>query len=309
MAVLGDRIRAWQASGVDESFRGRRIHLHLRPGSGGPGREGGEEEEEEEGRPLLLLLHGFPSSSYDFAALIDQLPDVDVLSFDFLGFGLSEKPTDHVYSLLWQADLVEEMVARHGAGRQVLLIAHDMGTSVTTELLARDLAGRLPFALRAVVLFNGSIVLERASLTWVQKLLRSPLGPLAARLSSERLFRRQFASLFSARHPLSERQAADQWALLSAGGGARLGDRLIYYLGERVSFADRWHGAIRDWPGQLGFLWGMQDPVATTDVLAALRELRPSAPVAELAELGHYPQIEAPERVAAGLRAQLSPLL
>ncbi|TFG73035.1 MAG: alpha/beta fold hydrolase, partial [Solirubrobacterales bacterium] len=92
MAILGDPIRAWQASGVDETFRGRRIHLHLRPGSGGPGRRGGEEEE----RPLLLLLHGFPSSSYDFAALIDQLPDVDVLSFDFLGFGLSEKPTDHV---------------------------------------------------------------------------------------------------------------------------------------------------------------------------------------------------------------------
>ena len=150
---------------------------------------------------MLLLLHGFPSSSFDFAALIRCLGDVDALTFDFLGFGLSEKPTDHVYSLLWQADLVEEMVARHAGDRRVLIVAHDMGTSVATEILARDLSGRLSFEPAAAVLFNGSIVLERASLTWVQRLLRSPLGPLAARLGSERLFRRQFACPVLARSP------------------------------------------------------------------------------------------------------------
>jgi pimeloyl-ACP methyl ester carboxylesterase len=295
------RVAAWRRSGIDESFRGRRIHVHLRPGR--------NREETEGPRPLLLLLHGFPSSSFDFAPLLDRLADLDALTFDFLGFGLSDKPADHVYSLLWQADLVEEMVGRHGRDRRVLIAAHDMGTSVATEIHARDLAGRLSFEPAAVLLFNGSIVLERASLTWVQRLLRSPVGPLAAQLGSERLFRRQFGALFSPGHPLSEQEAADQWELISAAGGSRLGDRLIYYLGERVAFADRWHGAIRSWPGRLGFLWGMRDPVATTEVLEALRAMRPQATVTELADLGHYPQIEAPERVAAALRAQLSPLL
>ena len=301
MADLGPRVTAWQQAGFEESFRGRRIHVHLRRDRSGGGGHGAP--------PMLVLLHGFPSSSFDFAALIDCLGDLDALTFDFLGFGLSEKPTDHVYSLLWQADLVEEMVARHGGDRRVLIVAHDMGTSVATEILARDLVGRLSFEPAAAVLFNGSIVLERASLTWVQRLLRSPLGPLAARLGSERLFRRQFAALFSTANPLSEEEAADQWALISAAGGSRIGDRLIYYLGERVAFADRWHGAIRSWPGPLGLLWGMRDPVATTEVLEALRAMRPQAPVTELAELGHYPQIEAPERVAAAVRAELSPLL
>ncbi len=257
MAGLGPRVTAWRQAGFEDSFRGRRIHVQLRTE-----RSGGEGDGP---RPMLLLLHGFPSSSFDFAALIDCLGDVDALTFDFLGFGLSEKPADHVYSLLWQADLVEEMVSRHAGDRRVLIVAHDMGTSVATEILARDLSGRLSFEPAAAVLFNGSIVLERASLTWVQRLLRSPLGPLAARLGSERLFRRQLGSLFSADHPLSDREAADQWALFSAAGGSRIGDRLIYYLGERVAFADRWHGAIRSWPGPLGLLWGMQDPVATTD--------------------------------------------
>ena len=61
-----------------------------------------------------------------------------------------------------------------------------------------------------------------------------------------------------------------------------------------MAFADRWHGAVRDWPKPLAFLWATDDPVATSSVLAGLRELRPSAEVVELPGIGHYPQIEIP---------------
>jgi pimeloyl-ACP methyl ester carboxylesterase len=76
-------------------------------------------------------------------------------------------------------------------------------------------------------------------------------------------------------------------------------------MDERVIYADRWHGAIRDWPKPLGFAWGMLDPVATPDVLAGLRELRPRVPVRELPELGHYPQLERPDRLAEALSQAL----
>ena len=62
----------------------------------------------------------------------------------------------------------------------------------------------------------------------------------------------------------------------------------------------RLHGAVRDWPKPLGFLWALEDPVATTNVLDGLRELRPSAPVIELPGLGHYPQLEDPDTFTAG---------
>jgi pimeloyl-ACP methyl ester carboxylesterase len=45
----------------------------------------------------------------------------------------------------------------------------------------------------------------------------------------------------------------------------------------------------------------MLDPVATTAVLDGLRELRPATPVAELHDVGHYPQLEAPHRVAEAI--------
>ncbi|CDM76779.1 alpha/beta fold hydrolase [Mycobacterium marinum] len=244
--------------------------------------------------PTVLLLHGFPSSSFDFRSVIPYLAGQAWLTMDFLGFGLSDKPRPHRYSLLEQADLVQNVVAQNVTG-PVVVLAHDMGTSVTTELLARDLEGRLPFELQRVVLSNGSVILERASLRPIQKVLRGPLGPIAARLVNRGGFTRGFGKLFSAQHPLSAQEAEAQWELLTHNNGHRIAHLLISYLEERERYAQRWHNAVRDWPKPLGFVWGLDDPVATTNVLNGLRELRPNAGVIELPGLGHYPQVEDPK--------------
>ncbi len=112
------------------------------------------------------------------------MPDADVLAFDFLGFGLSEKPTDHEYTLAWQADAAEELVAREGSP-PVFVVAHDMGTSVATELFARQLEGRAKIEISGALLFNGSMLLHRASPTPGQKLLRTRFGA-ALRAAHER---------------------------------------------------------------------------------------------------------------------------
>jgi pimeloyl-ACP methyl ester carboxylesterase len=244
--------------------------------------------------PTILLLHGFPSSSYDYREVIPHLGGRAWVTLDFLGFGLSDKPRPHRYSLLQQADIVQAVVAETTQG-PVVLIAHDMGTSVATELLARDIDGQLPFELQAAVLTNGSVILNRASLRPSQKLLRSPLGPVVARLTNQSGFIRGFGRLFSSGHPLSREEAEAQWALLAHRDGNRIAHLLISYLDERVRFASRWHGAVRAWPKPLSFLWALDDPVATTNVLDGLRELRPAADVVELPGVGHYPQVEVPQ--------------
>lgn len=288
---LTPAVRQWQAGGRMVATPAGSVFVRSSPSGAGAG-----------AGPTILLLHGFPSSSYDFQAVTQRLAGRSWLTLDFLGFGLSDKPRRHRYSLLEQADIVEAVVADAQAGPLVLL-AHDMGTSVATELLARDGAGTLSFELQRAVLTNGSVIIERASLRPIQKILRGPLGPLAARLTNERSFVRGFAELFSAEHPLASAEAHDQWALLARDGGNRILHLLCAYLDERVAYAPRWHGAVRDWPKPLSFLWATGDPVATTNVLAGLRELRPGAAVTELDGVGHYPQIEVPDRfTAAALR-------
>jgi pimeloyl-ACP methyl ester carboxylesterase len=296
---LPPRVAVWRESGREEQFQGRRIHLFERGGEG----------------PLLLLLHGFPSSSYDWRPLLERETEHAALAPDFLGFGLSEKPRDHEYTLHWQADLVEELVRRRSETEEVFVVAHDMGTSVATELMARDLEGSLDLDLAGVLLLNGSMVQDAASPTLGQRLLRSAVGPLFSRLSSERFFRQQFGSIFSPGHPLTDEEAEDQWALICANGGRTLAHKTIRYMAERFRHAERWHGALRDWPAgeggssrsaSLSIAWGMLDPVATEAVLDAVLELRPAVQTTRFEDLGHYPQIEDPERVASVLRAALA---
>src|SRR5689334_5708872 len=74
--------------------------------------------------PTIVLLHGFPSSSYDFRMVVPHLAGRAWLTMDFLGFGLSDKPRPHHYSLLEQADIVQTVVSEAVNG-PVAIIAHD----------------------------------------------------------------------------------------------------------------------------------------------------------------------------------------
>jgi len=284
------RVERWREQGELVEAGGHRIFVREVAGDG----------------PALLLLHGFPSSSYDWQDMLAELPAGQrVLAFDFLGFGLSDKPRRHDYSLFEQSDIAEELVGRYLTG-PVQVVAHDMGTSVATELMSRDIERKLGFELAGVLLFNGSVIVERASLTAGQKMLRSPIGPLFARLSNKRVFSQQFGGLFSPSHPIDPDELDDQWALLTRAGGHHIAHRTISYVGERTRHAERWHGAVRDWTGDLQLAWGMLDPVATPNVLEGLRELRPHAPVTVLPDLGHYPQLEQPATMAGLVAARLT---
>jgi pimeloyl-ACP methyl ester carboxylesterase len=282
-AGLTSRVREWEAAGEYVDVDGHRIFVRRIPGEG----------------PLHVLLHGYPSSSYDWRMILPLVAGRRLLAFDFLGFGLSAKPRLPRYSLMTQADLVESLVR----GEQVRLIAHDMGTSVANELMARDLEGRLGFDLRGVFLFNGSMVVEKAHLTPAQRALRSRFGPVVARLSNSLMFRAEFRRIFSTAHPLRREEADDQWSLLAHDDGHRIIDRLTNYLHERVEYAQRWHGALRDWPGSLALGWAGSDPVCVEEVLQAVLALRPDTPLTRWPELGHYPQLEDPAAVAAAVAA------
>lgn len=284
-AALPDAVDKWRARGENFLYRENSIHVFHRDGEGTP----------------IVFLHGFPTSSFDWFEVIERIDRNPLLAFDFLGFGLSDKPRDHSYTLAWQADLTEALVRDEFPDSEVFICAHDMGTSVATELMARDIEGELGFGIAGILLFNGSILVDRANPTLAQKLLRSPFGSVTARLANEPFFRRQFSSVFSDGHQPSPGFLADCWALMDLNGGNRLGHKLISYMNEREVYADRWHGAIRSWDGDLSLLWGMQDPVAVPEILEGLVELRPSVEPVIFEDLGHFPQVEDPDRFTAVL--------
>ncbi|MCW5806348.1 MAG: alpha/beta hydrolase [Deltaproteobacteria bacterium] len=266
---------AWRAQGTTFDWRGHRIFA-CAAGAGHP----------------VLLVHGFPTSSWDWAAQWDALAArYRVLALDMIGFGFSAKPRDFDYSILAQADIFGALLAREGVTRYHL-VAHDYGVSVAQELLARQRHDHEP-RIASVCLLNGGLFPESHRALLTQKLLASPLGPLVARLSSYRTFAASMRRIWGT-HPLPDDELRAMWALVIESAGPRVMPRIIGYIAERRRNRERWVGALTSATVPLRFINGLLDPISGAHTVARYRELVPHPDVVELPDTGHYPQVESP---------------
>lgn len=247
----------------------------------------------ESGLDPLFVCHGFPTSSYDWHLVLDALSEHRrVVLFDFLGFGLSDKP-DVRYSIRLNAD-VAEAVARDCGLARVVLVSHDMGDTVGGELLARDLEGTLPFSVSSRLLTNGSIYIGMAQLTAGQLML---LNLPDARVSSELFgadpgvsFRTAIGATCAA--PPDGDELQRHWLMAAHNDGHTLLPRTIRYIEDRRAEEERFTGAIEQHPSPLAVVWGRLDPIAVVAMTDRLRSGRADADVTILDDLGHYPMIE-----------------
>lgn len=244
----------------------------------------------------LLLLHGFPTASWDWHYLWAPLAErYRVIACDMLGFGFSAKPRGHAYSLLEQADLQQALLAHLGETRALHLLAHDYGDSVAQELIARHQEGRLRLA--SCVFLNGGLFPETHHPVRVQKLLLGPLGPLIGRLFSRRKLAASFARVFGPLTQPSEAELDDFWRLIAHDNGPAVMHRLIRYMPERRQQRERWVAAMQAGDVPMRVIDGALDPISGAHMVARYRELIGNPDTVLLDGIGHYPQTEAPERV------------
>ncbi|MFV0316652.1 MAG: alpha/beta fold hydrolase [Microthrixaceae bacterium] len=261
-----------------------------------------------ENGPPVLVIHGFPTSSVDWAPVLDSLSSKRrVVLFDLPGFGLSAKP-DRRYGIHQAADAVAGVVEHLGLAA-FDLVTHDMGDTVGGEVLARDLEGNLGVAgkrveIRRRVVTNGSIYLELANLTPGQQML---WGADDARLPEEltpavdALHRSLLDTMAPADSPASNPDDGDVRAAAEGvchNDGASLLPRLIRYLDDRRDDEARFTGAIESHPSPLGIVWGDLDPIAVIAMAHRLAEHRDDATLIELTGVGHYPMVEQPNAFA-----------
>lgn len=252
--------------------------------------------------PWLVCFHGFPTSSWDWHELLPALEQRHrVLLFDFPGYGLSGKPADRDYSLKRQLDCAERLLEHLGID-SFHLLAHDMGNSVACELLRRREEGGYPFTLQSLTLLNGGIYMDLHRPLPTQRLLRTPLiGALTARLSSWRVFKLQYPRVYAEPGRFDESHYRSQWALMLHNGGRRVLHRIAGYMRERTRMGEQWTGPLHRLELPLRVVWGRQDPIAVFAIAEQLVANNPRAVLTVLDGVGHYPQLEAPERVAAAL--------
>ena len=245
----------------------------------------------------LTMLHGFPTSSYDFEPLVDALTTAGhrLLLFDFLGFGDSDKPKQP-YSLFDQAAITTALWDQYDIDRTGV-VAHDYGVSVAQELLASHSR-----RLTRVAFMNGGLYSAVHRPLPIQRALRAPLvGALIARLSNEKAFARNMKSIFSDEHQPSDNELHELWLGIERREGNRNYHRLIKYIDERRENADRWAGALERTDRPLQFVWGDADPISGEHMLAEVKRRLPRARTESRADIGHYPQLEDPGWVAKNL--------
>lgn len=250
-----------------------------------------------QGEPLLLI-HGFPTASWDWHYLWQPLAQRNlVIACDMLGFGDSAKPVDHLYCLLEQADLQQALLEHLDVQSQqpVHVLAHDYGDSVAQELLARHHEGR--FQMASCVFLNGGLFPETHRPALVQKLLLSPLGWMIGRTYGRTALANSFNQIFGPKTLPSESALDDFWSLIDSHGGPRILHKLIGYIPQRRRLRERWVAAMQRGEVPLRVIDGEVDPISGAHMVERYRQLVPHADTVLLANIGHYPQIEAPVQV------------
>lgn len=279
MALAGIALRDWRAQGSDFTFRGHAVR-YWSAGSGAP----------------LLLVHGFPTASWDWHYLWQPLAErYRLIACDMLGFGDSAKPRGHDYRILEQADLQQALLEHLGVREPVHLLVHDYGNSVGQELLARHEEGG--FVLASLAFLNGGLFPETHRAVLSQKLLLGPFGSLFGRLFDRKRLAQNFAKVFGPGTQPSEAELDTFWELIRHNDGQKIMHRLIHYILDRRQHRERWVGAMQRTSVPLRLIDGPEDPISGAHMVVRYRQLIPQPDTVELPGIGHYPQVEAPEQV------------
>ena len=290
--MIAEELKTWKGGGDFITFGVHSHHLFAR--------QFGDENATSE--KTLLLIHGFPESSYSFHGVIDgMLKQFDrIILFDLLGYGWSDKPTNYSYSLMGQADSVLE-VWKHFGLKGGHMLSHDMGDSVATELVARKEEGNLPSwfsdGFQSATFTNGSMVLELAELRITQKLLLSSLGSVLSKFTFYSLFRHQIISAHGNSN-LPEEEIEALWEANKLQDGHIKAYLTIKYINDRKQFEKtRWLPALAKTNLPIHICWGEHDAVARVEMAHYLKkEVCQHAELTIMKGMGHFCQAENPKK-------------
>lgn len=176
-----------------------------------------------------------------------------------------------------------------------------MGDTVTAESVARHNRGRSACSIERVVLTNGSIFIDQARLTRGQRLTMRLPGRATPISLPTGVLRRSLRESFAETAPAPAGAIDTLVALIQHDRGDRLLPKLIRYLEERRDHQLHWTAAFVEYDGPLALLWGELDPIAVIDMAHRLVELRPATTLDTFPDVGHWPSIEAPERLGEAL--------
>lgn len=258
--------------------------------------------------PVIVLLHGFPSSSHMFRDLIPKLAGkFRVVAPDYLGFGFSDQPSAKEYSYTFDnlTGLVEKLLFNHLNLTKFSIYVQDYGAPVGFRI-----ASGYPDAIEAIVVQNGNAYAEGISNAF------EPLKAFWANRNTEtekpvRALLTVDTTRFQYTHGANEPAlvSPDSWTFdqhfLDRPGNDAIQLDLFYNYPSNVALYDKWHEYFRKRQPRTLILWGQNDPFFTVEGAKAFQRDLPEAEL-HLLDGGHFALEEYSQLIADEMTRFLS---
>ncbi|PKU36130.1 hypothetical protein llap_13563 [Limosa lapponica baueri] len=252
---------------------------------------------------IVVLLHGFPTSSYDWCKIWEGLTQRfhRVIALDFVGFGFSDKPRPHRYSIFEQASIVEGLVRHLGLHHQrINLLSHDYGDTVAQELLHRYEHNKTGSILINSLCLSNGVVPSPFSL--LPKILKDGglLSPVITRLMNFFFFSRGLGAVFGPYTQPSPAEYWDMWTAVRTNDGNLVVDSVTFASSTAVvgSSVPKYPQLLKSHVrvSVVHLIYGPLDPVNPhPEFLQLYKKVLPMSTVSVLDDhISHYPQLEDP---------------
>jgi pimeloyl-ACP methyl ester carboxylesterase len=253
--------------------------------------------------PVVLLVHGFPTSSLDWYEVALQLSTrFRVCALDFPGYGFSDKPQGWGYSLRRDEELLHHYLSEVLRTEAAIIVAHDRGDSVALLLATRCTEGRTTLRLEHLFLSNGNIFLPMSQLFGFQRLLLDKeTGPqLASTMTAAQLAEGMGASTFTPPRGRGDPEVEALTAAFAHNDGVKVVHETIQYLIERSVDEQKWLSVLSEASFPVTLIWGVYDTVSPPRVANYVwREYLMQRPgrnrLYYLPDANHYSQIDRPD--------------
>jgi pimeloyl-ACP methyl ester carboxylesterase len=258
----------------------------------------------ERNAPVLVLLHGFPSSSHMFRDLIPQLAEnFHVIAPDYVGFGYSDAPGVSAFTYNFDniAAHIEDLLFNVLDLKKFSIYVQDYGAPVGFRI-----ASRHPDAIDGIVVQNGNAYEEGIGAAF------EPMKPFWANRNFEtekpvRGLLTKETTVFQYTHGAKnvERISPDAYIfdqfLLDRPGNDAVQLELLYNYPSNVALYETWHEYFRSKQPPMLIVWGKNDPFFTVEGANAYRRDLPNAEL-HLIDAGHFALEEASDFIAGRIR-------
>jgi len=257
--------------------------------------------------PVVLLLHGFPSSSFQYRELMPRLADrYRVIAPDLPGFGFTEVPDARRYRYTFEA-LANTMLAFTVALKlpRYALYVFDYGAPTGFRM-----ALAAPDKVSAIVSQNGNAYEEGLGDAWapIQRYWREPSlqnrNAIRAALTPEGIFREYSSGMADPSLIKPESYTLDA-ALLARPGNVDIQLDLFLDYANNVKLYPAFQRYFRTAKPPTLAIWGEMDPYFLPAGAKAFQRDNPEA-VVNLLPTGHFALETHVEEISAAMREFLS---